>query len=96
VSPDLSYEVRLSAREVLPTICEETLNKLMQKLDANGIESLDDCHLLNELDLADVLKPVQIRKLLAHWKTGNKHKTFGIIECMQIRQLANKAKCRRC
>jgi len=41
---------------------------IIHALDSLGVDGPDDvCHLV-ENDLTDILKPVQVRKLLAYWR----------------------------
>ena len=63
-------DVRISIKTILPTLQDNVLDIVMDKLNSDGIESLSDCSLLNESDLSDILKPIQVRKLLAKWKAG--------------------------
>lgn len=65
-------DVKRSVQVNLPMLSAETLNKLIQKFESDGMESLADCGLVTEFDLMDVLKPTQIQKLLVQWKSGNK------------------------
>ena len=39
-----------------------------QLLDIIGVESIEDTHMITEEDLKHILKPMQVRKLLAGWK----------------------------
>ena len=41
---------------ILPTLSEETLNRLIQNLESDGVESFADYGLVTEWDLMDVLK----------------------------------------
>jgi len=60
---DLSSVVK----KVLPQLTEDLTTKLVQKLEGIGVEVEDDLKLVTESDLSDVLKPIQVRKLLSCW-----------------------------
>ena len=60
---DLSSAVK----RVLPQLTEDLMTKLVQKLEGIGVEGEDDLKLVTESDLSDVLKPIQVRKLLSCW-----------------------------
>ncbi|XP_047445827.1 uncharacterized protein LOC125010923 [Mugil cephalus] len=57
-------------REALP-MCSTptTLQPIMDVLKDIGVETLDDMRLIQINDLADVLRPIQARKLIAHIKS---------------------------
>jgi biotin operon repressor len=63
-------DIKGSIRATLPSLSEEALNRLIQKLEDDGVESIDDCRHVVESDLKDFLKPIQIRKLLEQWISG--------------------------
>lgn len=46
------------------------IEKTKDKLIEIGVNSVEDLQLLQEQDLTDVLKPIQIRKLLNHRNAG--------------------------
>lgn len=48
----------------------EMRSKTKDKLLEIGVANIDDLQLVEEQDLADVLKPIQIRKLLQHCHSG--------------------------
>ena len=60
---DLSSAVK----RVLPPLTEDLMTKLVQKLEGIGVEGENDLKLVTESDLSDVLKPIQVRKLLSCW-----------------------------
>jgi len=51
----------------LPQLTEDLMTKLVHKLESIGVEGEDDLKLVTESDLSDVLKPIQVRKLLSCW-----------------------------
>lgn len=63
--------VQASVKSVLPSVSDDILNNLTKKLDGDGIESLATFCFPTKSDLVGVLKPIQIRKLLAQWKISD-------------------------
>ena len=51
-------------KKVLPKMEEDKLNLVLRRFSELGVETATDLHLLQESDLLDTLKPIQIRKLL--------------------------------
>ncbi|CAB3977260.1 Hypothetical predicted protein [Paramuricea clavata] len=50
-------------KETLPNLSQETLENVKEKLVDIGVSDVDDMQLVQEQDLSDVLKPIQIRKI---------------------------------
>lgn len=55
---------------LLPDIEQDTLLKLYQVLEDIGVQSAADMSFIEEKDMVEVLKPIQVRKLLKSWKAG--------------------------
>jgi len=47
---------------------ESRSEAVLQSLNAIGVEQPDDISHVVQSDLIDILKPIQARKLLAHWR----------------------------
>jgi hypothetical protein len=60
-------QIKQNVKLVLQNISEDCCKKLMEKLDDIGVETVDDLSIVQEGDLTGILKPIQIRKLLASW-----------------------------
>ena len=58
------YEVINFIQESLPQLCEQMLEKTKVKLIDIGVCDAGNIKLIRETDLSDVLKPIQIRKLM--------------------------------
>jgi hypothetical protein len=59
-------------REILPSISDDVLHQLVLKLEECGVAAYDDLQYVSESDISSVLRPVQARRLLAHWKKDGK------------------------
>ena len=57
-------EVKLSIKNILKSISQETLEKVLEAFQAIGAESLEDVEVG---DLLHVLKPIAARKLIKNW-----------------------------
>ena len=65
-------KIREAILAVLPSLPEQTLSSLQEKLASIGVESKSDLKLIKEEDLQELLRPIQCRKLLQAWSTeGN-------------------------
>ncbi|XP_028414156.1 uncharacterized protein LOC114537220 [Dendronephthya gigantea] len=53
-------------QKLLPQLSVDLIEVTKDKLIGMGVDSVEDLQLLQEQDLTDVLKPIQIRKLLRH------------------------------
>jgi len=58
---DISESIKDAVISVLPSVPEETI--LHQ-----GVESKDDLQYIREQEIAEVIRPIQCRKLLNAWK----------------------------
>jgi len=56
--------VKTIIERALPGLAPELLDTVVSCLQDCGVETVADLELLEELDLAGCLKPIQIRKLL--------------------------------
>jgi hypothetical protein len=59
-------------REILPSLADDVLHQLVLKLEECGVAAYDDLQYVSESDISSVLRPVQARRLLAHWKKDGK------------------------
>ncbi|KAL6466696.1 hypothetical protein MHYP_G00245000 [Metynnis hypsauchen] len=62
-------EIRQAILSVLPSLPEQTLSSLLEKLVSTGVECKSDLKLIKEEDLQELLRPIQCRKLLQAWST---------------------------
>lgn len=81
---EIMDEISAFIKEVLPNIPENVLAKLIKKLSDDGFEELADGAVLREEDLLGILKPVQIRKLVAAWKLGKRFFTVCVINHVSL------------
>lgn len=65
-SDELSQLIKLA----LPTVNDNVIQSLAEKLKECGVESKDDLKFVREEDLEGVLRPIQARRFLDFWK-GN-------------------------
>ena len=56
--------------ESLPHLSPESADNLKEKLKSIGVYDISDMSHVQENDLADVLKPIQIRKLIQKCSSG--------------------------
>lgn len=54
----------------LPTIDNDTMAKVVAKLEGIGVETLDDLSIVEEQDLVEVLPAIKARRLVQSWKLG--------------------------
>jgi len=52
---------------ILPSLDDDILAKIMKSLEESGVQAPADLVFVEEKDLHDVLRPIQIRKLIASW-----------------------------
>lgn len=55
---------------VLPNLPEKSIQKIVEKLTGQGLESTEDLACVREEDLLEILRPIQCRKLLMGWNQG--------------------------
>ena len=68
----MEEDIRENILRVLPTLQPDTLDSLLRTLlEDVGVEGLDDLQLVTREDFGDLLKPIQVRKLLSAWKAGS-------------------------
>ncbi len=64
-------DIKQAISSILTTISAELLQSVVQKLtDEVGVQSKEDLSLVSANDFGNLLKPIQVRKLLAAWKEG--------------------------
>ena len=63
-------EVVQLLQKLLPLLSVDLIEKTKDKFIEIGVNSVEDLQILKEQDLTDVLKPIQIRKLLQHCNAG--------------------------
>ena len=61
-------EIMTSMKICLPELCESIQLGIVEKLMKFGCCSVNDLALVEFNDLADMLPPISIRKLLNYWK----------------------------
>ncbi|KAL6486234.1 hypothetical protein MHYP_G00056260 [Metynnis hypsauchen] len=61
--------IRQAILSVLPSLTEQTLSSLLEKLVSTGVECKSDLKLIKEEDLQELLRLIQCRKLLQAWST---------------------------
>ncbi|KAG5836596.1 hypothetical protein ANANG_G00257280 [Anguilla anguilla] len=65
---DISESIKDAVISVLPSVPEETLTLLVETILHQGVESKDDLQYIREQEIAEVIRPIQCRKLLNAWK----------------------------
>lgn len=62
-------------RETLCNLSDDSVKTVAAKLEECGVENVSDLSYVTDTDLSDtgILKPIQIRKLLAAWKEYGKY-----------------------
>ena len=60
--------IKASICEILPSLAPDVLQAILEHVVCMGVESETDLRLLEESDLKQFLKSIQIRKLLVSWK----------------------------
>ena len=71
--------IRSELKAVLPSLADETLSTVLNKLEEVGVSSTEDLLFIEEQDLQPELKPIQIRKLIQKWKGKGMESHFSII-----------------
>lgn len=61
-------EIKNKIKKILPNIDDETLDKVVNLVNVCGLTELEELDRVEERDLEDFLKPIQIRKLLRVFK----------------------------
>ena len=69
-------DIKSSISEVLPNLTPDVREAIIELLAAIGVETKADLTLVEESDLKQCLKPIQIRKLLMSWKPKGAYKTI--------------------
>jgi len=68
MSDDTHERVREIIQATLPSLDEEKIKLLVEKLLLQGVESRQDLKYVREEDMVDIIRPIQCRKLLDCWK----------------------------
>lgn len=84
--PTLGEDIRQAVFAVLPSLPEDKLQSLLNKLASIGVESQSDLKFIKEEDLPANITPIQCWRLLNAWQTE------GISLIMFIKQ-NRKAHC---
>lgn len=64
-------EIKKRIKATLPKLTEETLTTVLTKLqDEVGVDEPDDLQYVTADDLQELLKPIEVRKLLVAWDPG--------------------------
>ena len=67
-----------SIKSCLTTLTSEEFDAIIEKLNVNGVNSMEDVKYVVETDLLSVLKPIQARRLTDSWnKKGMIFKTVS-------------------
>lgn len=72
ISTDMSAlgeDIRQAVLAVLPSLPEDKLQSLLNKLASIGVESQSDLKFIKEEDLPANITPIQCRRLLNAWQT---------------------------
>lgn len=70
--PAFSEEIHAVIMATVPSVPTETVNKLIESLAKSGVETMTDLAYVKEEDIANLLRPIQVRKLLAAFQSGMK------------------------
>jgi hypothetical protein len=73
--------------ESLPNLSPELLERVKEKFIDLGVYDVDDIKLIQEQDVSDVLRPIQIRKLMQRCSAG----LFLLCYCRSYMQKYNAA-----
>jgi hypothetical protein len=60
-------QIKDNIHQMLPNVSSECMQNVLQKLDEVGVETVEYLAVVPEGDLAGLLKPIQIQKLLLSW-----------------------------
>ncbi|KAF7648241.1 hypothetical protein LDENG_00160070 [Lucifuga dentata] len=69
MSDDACAWIREIIQATLPSLPEEKIKLLVEKLTLQGVESREDLKYVREEDMVDFIRPIQCRKLLDSWKS---------------------------
>ncbi|KAF5890601.1 Interferon-induced 44, partial [Clarias magur] len=67
IMSDVIRCIKEEVTSVLPSLPEDTLNLLVEKVFNQGVESKEDLQYVKEEDIAELIRPIQCRKLLKAW-----------------------------
>lgn len=62
-------DIKQAVLSVLPSLPEDKLHSLLNKLESIGVESLSDLQFIKEEDLSANITPIQCRRLISAWQT---------------------------
>lgn len=62
-------DIKQAVLSVLPSLPEDKLQSLLNKLESIGVESLSDLQFIKEEDLSATITPIQCRRLITAWQT---------------------------
>lgn len=62
-------DIKQAVLSVLPSLPEDKLQSLLNKLESIGVESLSDLQFIKEEDLSANITPIQCRRLISAWQT---------------------------
>ncbi|KAJ8259535.1 hypothetical protein GJAV_G00170540 [Gymnothorax javanicus] len=71
VRPALSEEMCAVIMATIPSVPADTQNKIIERLIHSGVETNEDLSFVKEEDIANLLHPVQVRKLLAAFQSAS-------------------------
>ncbi|MCI4374223.1 hypothetical protein PGIGA_G00003720, partial [Pangasianodon gigas] len=75
-------------KSTLPKLTE--LEPLLEVLQELGVQELEDLNYIQESDLLHVLKPVEVRRLLSHFKTTSQR---DVLDSLPRNQLSSDTAC---
>ncbi|KAF5907891.1 uncharacterized protein DAT39_002437, partial [Clarias magur] len=67
IMSDVTRCIKEEVTSVLPSLPEDTLNLLVEKVLNQGVESKEDLQYVKEEDIVELIRPIQCRKLLKAW-----------------------------
>ncbi|TKS65679.1 RNA-directed DNA polymerase from mobile element jockey [Collichthys lucidus] len=79
----LMEDIREALLAVLPSLPEDKVQSLLNKLASIGVESKSDLQFIKEEDLPANITPIQCRRLLNAWQTQEKYKE-GQLHCVFV------------
>ena len=56
--------------EIIPSLSEDVLQQLLEKLEECGVSTCDDLRYVRESDISSVPRPIHVRRLLAEWTSS--------------------------
>ncbi|XP_076594907.1 uncharacterized protein LOC143325601 isoform X2 [Chaetodon auriga] len=74
----LGEDIKQAVLAVLPSLPEDKLQSLLNKLESIGVESKTDLQFIKEEDLAANITPIQCRRLISAWQTEDQPRHLSL------------------